>query len=170
MSYLAELCCRVGIDPGRLDRVKQLENEIDAAAAELADALDESVELSPNEFAQFVRELLTLGGLGAWSIRLRGPAGLVATAEGGQDSALPGRWVVWASRNADPVAADELRTLAEAVREEGAERGLRLTTGRFAEGALDLASEEGYRRIHLIDGGGVQELSRTHLGLPLAVG
>ena len=57
MSYLAELCCRVGIDPGRLDRVKQLENEIDAAAAELADALDESVELSPNEFAAVMAEI-----------------------------------------------------------------------------------------------------------------
>ncbi|MEV6210992.1 restriction endonuclease [Kitasatospora sp. NPDC051914] len=129
-----------------------------------------AAELSPNEFAQLVRELLTRGGLAAWSVRLRGPAGLVATAEGAPDSALPGRWVVWASRNTEPVAEEELRTLAEAVREEGAERGLRLTTGRFGEAALDLAAEEGYRRIHLIDGGGVQELSRTHLGLPLAVG
>ncbi|MEW1911463.1 restriction endonuclease [Kitasatospora sp. NPDC085895] len=127
-------------------------------------------ELSPNEFAQLVRELLTRGGLGSWSVRLRGPIGLVATAEGTADSALPGRWVVWASRNTDPVAEDEVRTLAEAVREEGAERGLRLTTGRFGEAALDLAAEEGYRRIHLIDGEGVRELSRTHLGLPLAAG
>ncbi|MEV8098679.1 restriction endonuclease [Kitasatospora sp. NPDC085879] len=129
-----------------------------------------TAELSPNEFAQLVRELLTRGGLGTWSVRLRGPFGLVATAEGAKDSALPGRWVVWASRNTDPVAEDELRTLAEAVREEGAERGLRLTTGSFGEAALDLAAEEGYRRIHLIDGEGVRELSRTHLGLPLAAG
>lgn len=133
-------------------------------------AVPSVAELSPIEFAHLVRELLTRGGLGAWSVRLRGPAGLVATAEGAQHSALPGRWVVWASRNAEPVAAEELRTLAEAVGEEGAERGLRLTTGRFGEAALDLAAEEHYRRIHLIDGGGVQELSRTHLGLPLALG
>ncbi|MCU7824695.1 restriction endonuclease [Kitasatospora sp. DSM 101779] len=129
-----------------------------------------AAELSPNEFAQLVRELLTRGGLGSWSVRLRGPFGLVATAEGTRGSALPGRWVVWASRNTDPVGEDELRTLAEAVREEGAERGLRLTTGMFGEAALDLAAEEGYRRIHLIDGEGVRELSRTHLGLPLAAG
>ncbi|WP_030274837.1 restriction endonuclease [Streptomyces sp. NRRL B-24484] len=129
-----------------------------------------AAELSSNEFAQLVRELFVRGGLGSWSVRLRGPFGLVATAEGAKDSGLPGRWVVWASRNTDPVAADELRTLAEAVREEGAERGLRLTTGRFGEAALDLAAEEGYRRIHLIDGEGVRELSRTHLGLPLAAG
>lgn len=127
-------------------------------------------ELSPNEFAQFVRELLTRGGLDVWSVRLRGPAGLVATAEGAHGSALPGRWVVWASRGAEPVAAEELRTLSDAVREEGAERGLRLTTGRFAEQALDLAAQEEYRRIHLIDGDGVSELSRTHLGHPLAAG
>ncbi|MFD9126680.1 restriction endonuclease [Kitasatospora sp. NPDC059571] len=133
-------------------------------------AVPSAAELSPNEFSVLVRELLTRGGLGAWSVRLRGPAGLVATAEGGRGSALPGRWVVWASRGAEPVAADELRTLAEAVREEGAERGLRLTTGRFAEAALDLAAEEAFHRIHLVDGAGVQELSRTHLGLPLATG
>ncbi|GJF34928.1 hypothetical protein KNE206_76280 [Kitasatospora sp. NE20-6] len=133
-------------------------------------AVPSVAELSPNEFAHLVRELLTRGGLDAWSVRLRGPVGLVATAEGAQHSALPGRWVVWASRNAEPVAEEELRTLAEAVREEGAERGLRLTTGRFGDAALDLAAEEPYRRIHLIDGGGVQELSRTHLGLPLGLG
>jgi restriction system protein len=131
-------------------------------------AVPSTAELSPNEFAVLIRELLTRGGLGAWSVRLRGPGGLVATAEGAANSALPGRWVVWASRGADPVAAEELRTLAEAVREEGAERGLRLTTGGFEEAALDLAAEEGYRRIHLIDGAGVQELSHTHLGMPLA--
>ncbi|GAA4998900.1 restriction endonuclease [Kitasatospora paranensis] len=131
-------------------------------------AVPSTGELSSNEFAVLVRELLTRGGLGAWSVRLRGPGGLVATAEGAAHSALPGRWVVWASRGADPVAAEELRTLAEAVREEGAERGLRLTTGGFEEAALDLAAEEGYRRIHLIDGAGVQELSHTHLGMPLA--
>ncbi|MER8188020.1 restriction endonuclease [Kitasatospora sp. NPDC094015] len=124
-------------------------------------------ELSSNEFAHLVRQLLTRGGLAGWSVRLRGPAGLVATGEGGPGSALPGRWVVWASRGSAPVGPDQLRTLAEAVREEGAERGLRLTTGRFTEQALDLAAGETHQHIHLIDGPGVQELARTHLGLPL---
>ncbi|GAA4849369.1 restriction endonuclease [Kitasatospora terrestris] len=124
-------------------------------------------ELSPNEFAHLVRTLLTAGGLADWSVRLRGAAGLVATAEGGPDSALPGRWVVWASRGSVPVGAEEVRTLAEAVREEGVERGLRLTTGRFADEALDLAAGDGFGRIQLVDGPGVQELALTHLGLPL---
>ncbi|GAA2840951.1 hypothetical protein GCM10010441_76470 [Kitasatospora paracochleata] len=130
-------------------------------------AVPATAELSPNEFAHLVRTVLTAGGLTGWSVRLRGPAGLVATAEGARGSALPGRWVVWASRGSDEVAAEEVRTLAEAVREEGAERGLRLTTGRFAEEALDLAAAEGYQRIHLIDGPGLRELAQTHLGLPL---
>ncbi|MGW6914100.1 restriction endonuclease [Kitasatospora sp. NPDC054939] len=124
-------------------------------------------DLSANEFTQLVRELLTRGGLAQWSVRLRGPAGLVATGEGADGSALPGRWVVWASRAEEPVAEEEIRTLAEAVREEAADRGLRLTTGRFSDGALDLTAEEGHRHIHLIDGDGVRELARTHLGLPL---
>ncbi|WP_371497131.1 restriction endonuclease [Kitasatospora sp. NBC_00374] len=124
-------------------------------------------ELSPNEFAHLIRELLTKGGLAGWSVRLRGPAGLVATGEGGPGSALPGRWVVWASREPEPVGEEQLRTLAEAVREEGAERGLRLTTGRFTDSALDLAAGGRHDHIHLIDGRGVQELARTHLGLPL---
>ncbi|WP_441246029.1 restriction endonuclease [Kitasatospora sp. McL0602] len=128
-------------------------------------AVPVAAELSSNEFLQLVRELLTRGGLAEWSVRLRGPAGLVATGEGGPGSALPGRWVVWASRGAEPVGAEELRTLAEAVREEGADRGLRLTCGRFAEAALDLAGEAAYAQIHLVDGDGVQELTRTHLGL-----
>ncbi|MEV0535316.1 restriction endonuclease [Kitasatospora sp. NPDC050463] len=127
-------------------------------------------DLSANEFAQLVRELLTRGGLEQWSVRLRGPAGLVATAEGAAGSALPGRWVVWASRGAGPVGEEEIRTLAEAVREESAERGLRLTTGRFTDEALDLSGGDGHQHIHLVDGDGVRELARTHLGLPLASG
>ncbi|WP_344329654.1 restriction endonuclease [Kitasatospora putterlickiae] len=65
---------------------------------------------------------------------------------------------------------EEIRTLAEAVREESAERGLRLTTGHFTDGALDLTGEDGHRHIHLVDGDGVRELAHTHLGLPLAAG
>ncbi|WP_354640541.1 restriction endonuclease [Kitasatospora camelliae] len=130
-------------------------------------AVPAAAELSANEFAHLVRRLLTAGGLAEWSVRLRGPAGLVATAAGASGTALPGRWVVWASRGTSEVGAEEIRTLAEAVREEGAERGLRLTSARFAEAALDLAAEEGYRRIHLIDGDGLRELARTQLALPL---
>ncbi|MEU6235498.1 restriction endonuclease [Kitasatospora sp. NPDC047058] len=137
-------------------------------AAVAGAAVPSAQDLSANEFAQLVRELLTRGGLAQWSVRLRGPAGLVATGEGPAGSALPGRWVVWASRAAQPVGEEEIRTLAEAVREESAERGLRLTTGRFTEEALDLAGEDGHQHIHLVDGDGVRELARTHLGLPVA--
>ncbi|WP_280719198.1 restriction endonuclease [Kitasatospora sp. MAP5-34] len=129
-----------------------------------------AADLSSNEFAHLVRELLTRGGLAEWSVRLRGPAGLVATGEGGPRSGLPGRWVVWASRGASPVEKEELRTLVDAVREEGADRGLRLTCGRFAEAALDLAGSAEYQQIHLVDGDGVRELTSTHLGLPLSTG
>ncbi|MEV6977887.1 restriction endonuclease [Kitasatospora sp. NPDC093806] len=139
-------------------------------AAQAAAAVPAAPDLSANEFAQLVRDLLTRGGLAQWSVRLRGPAGLVATGEGPSGSALPGRWVVWASRGAGPVQEEEIRTLAEAVREESAERGLRLTTGSFSDGALDLTGEDGHRHIHLVDGDGVRELARTHLGLPLAAG
>ncbi|MFB7618516.1 restriction endonuclease [Kitasatospora sp. NPDC056181] len=139
-------------------------------AAVAGPAVPSAPDLSANEFAQLVRELLTRGGLAQWSVRLRGPAGLVATGEGPAGSALPGRWVVWASRSAQPVGEEEIRTLAEAVREESAERGLRLTTGRFADEALDLTGEDGHQHIHLVDGDGVRELARTHLGLPLAAG
>ncbi|MFD7906658.1 restriction endonuclease [Kitasatospora sp. NPDC059747] len=145
---------RVGVEPAAL------------AGATVPAAPD----LSANEFAQLVRDLLTRGGLAEWSVRLRGPAGLVATGEGAPGSALPGRWVVWASRGAAEVAAEEIRTLAEAVGEESAERGLRLTTGRFTDEALDLTAEESHRHIHLVDGDGVRELAMTHLGLPLATG
>ncbi|MGW7584438.1 restriction endonuclease [Kitasatospora sp. NPDC054768] len=127
-------------------------------------------DLSANEFAQLVRDLLTRGGIAQWSVRLRGPAGLVATGEGAPGTALPGRWVVWASRDTASVGAEQIETLAEAVGEESAERGLRLTTGRFTEEVLDLTAEESHRHIHLIDGDGVRELAHTHLGLPLATG
>ncbi|MGW2254475.1 restriction endonuclease [Kitasatospora sp. NPDC001660] len=133
-------------------------------------AVPAALDLSANEFAQLVRDLLTRGGLAEWSVRLRGPAGLVATGEGAPGTALPGRWVVWASRGSAEVAAEEIRTLAEAVSEESAERGLRLTTGRFTDEALDLTAEESHRHIHLVDGDGVRELAMTHLGLPLAAG
>ncbi|KOV38085.1 hypothetical protein ADK60_02860 [Streptomyces sp. XY431] len=139
-------------------------------AAQAAVTVPAAPDLSANEFAQLVRELLTRGGLGQWSVRLRGPVGLVATGEGPVGSALPGRWVVWASRGEGPVGEEEIRTLAEAVREESAERGLRLTTGRFTDGALDLTGEDGHRHIHLVDGDGVRELTHTHLGLSLAAG
>ncbi|MFG3229122.1 restriction endonuclease [Kitasatospora sp. NPDC048194] len=139
-------------------------------AAQAGAAVPAAPDLSANEFAQLVRDLLTRGGLAEWSVRLRGPDGLVATGEGSPGSALPGRWVVWASRGATPVGAEQIMTLAEAVAEESAERGLRLTTGRFTDEALDLTAEESHRHIHLIDGDGVRELARTHLGLPLAAG
>ncbi|MFI6449590.1 restriction endonuclease [Kitasatospora sp. NPDC050543] len=136
-------------------------------AAAAGATVPSAADLSANEFAHLVRELLTRGGLTQWSVRLRGPAGLVATGEGEAGSALPGRWVVWASRAAEPVCEEEIRTLAEAVREESADRGLRLTTGRFAEPALDLVAEESHQHIHLVDGDGMRELTRTQLGLLL---
>ncbi|ARF80313.1 restriction endonuclease [Kitasatospora aureofaciens] len=139
-------------------------------AAQAGATVPAAPDLSANEFAQLVRDLLTRGGLAEWSVRLRGPAGLVATGEGSPGSALPGRWVVWASRDSASVGVEQIETLAEAVREESADRGLRLTTGRFADEALDLTAEESHRHIHLIDGDGVRELARTHLGLPLAAG
>ncbi len=139
-------------------------------AAQAGAAVPAAPDLSANEFAQLVRDLLTRGGLAEWSVRLRSPAGLVATGEGAPGSALPGRWVVWASRGAAPVTAEQIATLAEAVGEESAERGLRLTTGQFTDEALDLTAEESHRHIHLVDGDGVRELARTHLGLPLAAG
>ncbi|MDQ0308427.1 restriction system protein [Kitasatospora herbaricolor] len=139
-------------------------------AAAAGATVPSAADLSANEFAELVRELLTRGGLDGWSVRLRGPAGLVATGEGEAGSALPGRWVVWASRAAAPVAEEEIRTLAEAVREEAADRGLRLTTGRFSDAALDLTGDESHQHIHLVDGDGVRELARTHLGLPLGAG
>lgn len=136
--------------------------------AEAGRTVPSAGDLSGNEFVHLVRELLTRGGLAEWSVRLRGPSGLVATGSGEAGSALPGRWVVWASRPASAdaqVTETELHTLAEAVREEGADRGLRLTTGRFSERALDLAGE--LEQIHLVDGDGVRELTTTHLGLRL---
>ena len=139
-------------------------------AAAAGPAVPSADDLSANEFAHLVRELLTRGGLDGWSVRLRGPAGLVATGEGEPGTALPGRWVVWASRAGVPVTEEEIRTLAEAVREESADRGLRLTTGRFSDAALDLTGEESHQHIHLVDGDGVRELARTHLGLPLGTG
>ncbi|MFG2917192.1 restriction endonuclease [Kitasatospora sp. NPDC048298] len=139
-------------------------------AAQAGAAVPAAADLSANEFAQLVRDLLTRGGMAQWSVRLRGPAGLVATGEGAPGTALPGRWVVWASRDTASVGAEQIETLAEAVGEESAERGLRLTTGRFTEEVLDLTAEEGHRHIHLIDGEGVRELAHTHLGLPLATG
>ncbi|WP_405019380.1 restriction endonuclease [Kitasatospora sp. NBC_00070] len=146
-------------------------------SAEASRTVPSAADLSANEFAHLVRELLTRGGLTEWSVRLRGPSGLVATGAGEPGSALPGRWVVWASRPEESGGAGvpggqveevELRTLAEAVREEGADRGLRLTTGRFSERALDLAGE--LEQIHLVDGDGVRELTATHLGLRLGAG
>ncbi|MFD0569982.1 restriction endonuclease [Kitasatospora gansuensis] len=143
-------------------------------SAEAGRTVPSAADLSANEFVHLVRELLTRGGLTEWSVRLRGPSGLVATGAGEPGSALPGRWVVWASRPGeaggpgDQVEDVELRTLAEAVREEGADRGLRLTTGRFSERALDLAGE--LTQIHLVDGDGVRELTATHLGLRLGAG
>ncbi|WP_457033362.1 restriction endonuclease [Kitasatospora sp. P5_F3] len=146
-------------------------------SAEASRTVPSAADLSANEFVYLVRELLTRGGLTEWSVRLRGPAGLVATGAGEPGSALPGRWVVWASRPEEAGGAGvlgrqvedtELHTLAEAVREEGADRGLRLTTGRFSERALDLAGE--LEQIHLVDGDGVRELTATHLGLRLGTG
>ncbi len=127
------------------------------------------VDLSPVEFAGLVRELLTRGGLTDWSVRLRGGAGLVATGSGAPDSALPGRWVVCATRGAAPVGADQLRTLAEAVAEESATKGLWLTSGDFTEEALDLIDTDGFRHLHLADGTGFRSMAETHLGLPLSV-
>ncbi|MDH6113157.1 restriction system protein [Kitasatospora sp. MAP12-15] len=127
-------------------------------------------DLSPAEFAGLVRELFTRGGLTDWSVLLRGPSGLVATGSGAPDSALPGRWVVCASRRPGPVGEAEVRTLAEAVKEESAGNGLWLTAGDFTEEALDLVATEEYRRIHLADGAGFRSLAETHLGLPLSVG
>ncbi|WP_344444992.1 restriction endonuclease [Kitasatospora nipponensis] len=126
-------------------------------------------DLSCGEFAVLVRELFTRGGLSDWSVRLRGRSGLVATGSGAPGSALPGRWVICASRRPDEVGAPEVRTLAEAVEEESAGNGLWLTTGGFTEEALDLVDTEPYRRIHLADGAGFRALAETHLGLPLSV-
>ncbi|MFI5534553.1 restriction endonuclease [Kitasatospora sp. NPDC051853] len=159
---LRELSAAVSPDPYGLVGVEP--------GAEAGMTVPTAEDLSAHEFAHLVRELLTRGGLAEWSVRLRGPAGLVATAVGEEGSALPGRWVVWASRprGGAEVAAAELRTLVEAVREEGAERGLRLTTGRFAESALDLAAE--LPQIHLVDGDGVRELTESQLGMLLGAG
>ncbi|PYC81760.1 hypothetical protein C7C46_11090 [Streptomyces tateyamensis] len=127
-------------------------------------------DLSGGEFALLVREVLTRGGLADWSVRLRGPAGLLATGTGADRSALPGRWVVCASRRPGAVGAEEVRTLAEAVAEEGAGHGLWLSTGGFTEEALDLAESAEFRQIHLADGDGFRAMAETHLGLPLTVG
>ncbi|MFE0462567.1 restriction endonuclease [Kitasatospora sp. NPDC058965] len=126
-------------------------------------------DLSAGEFALLVREVLTRGGMADWSVRLRGHGGLVATGTGEPQSALPGRWVVCASRRPGAVGADELRTLAEAVAEEGAAHGLWLSTGGFTDEALDLAETAEYRQIHLADGDGFRAMAETHLGLPLTV-
>ncbi|WP_329568169.1 restriction endonuclease [Kitasatospora sp. NBC_01266] len=127
-------------------------------------------DLSPGEFAALVREVLTRGGLRDWSVRLRGHSGLVATGTGAPGSALPGRWVICASRRPGQVGAAEVRTLAEAVAEESAGHGLWLSTGGFTEEALDLIDTAEFRRIHLADGAGFRALAETHLGLPLATG
>ncbi|GAA1991887.1 restriction endonuclease [Kitasatospora viridis] len=126
-------------------------------------------ELSAGEFALLVREVLTRGGLGDWSVRARGRSGLVATGTGPADSALPGRWVVCASRRDEPIDPDGLRMLAEAVAEEAAGHGLWLSTGGFTEEALDLVETPDYRHLHLADGPGFRAMAETHLGLPLAV-
>lgn len=102
-------------------------------------------------------------------MRLRGGTGVVATGTGAPDSALPGRWVVCATRRSVPVGAAEVRTLADAVAEESAAHGLWLTSGDFTEEALDLVATEGFRQIHLADGAGFSSLAETHLGLPLSV-
>jgi restriction system protein len=132
-------------------------------------AVPSVADLSPGEFALLVREVLTKGGLRDWSVRLRGQAGLVATGAGAAESALPGRWVVCASRRPEPVGAAELVMLAEAVAEESAGHGLWLSTGGFTDEALDLVETPEYRHLHLADGPGFRAMAETHLGLPLAV-
>ncbi|MFF4651407.1 restriction endonuclease [Streptomyces sp. NPDC001380] len=125
-------------------------------------------DLSPAEFARLIRELTARMGLGGWTLRLRGRDGLVAVAEGGEATALPGRRVVWAARRPDGVDADAVRTLAEAVAEERADGGVWLTTAHFTPEAAELAAAD--ERLLLIDGDRLRLLLRTHLDGELASG
>lgn len=136
------------------------------AVAEL-DARPALVRMSPSGFEHLVRQLFEAMGMRAWATQTSHDDGIDAVAVN-EDPVIGGLCVVQAKRYRAVVPAEAVRSLAGAIEDNHASRGVLVTISWFGRSAHEFARRNG--RIQLIEGVELKHLLAEHLSLDAVVG
>jgi restriction system protein len=127
-------------------------------ALSLLDERPNLLELTPGEFEVLVQNLFTKMGLEAKQTR--------ASRDGGVDCVaydprpiLGGKVVIQAKRYKNTVGVSAVRDLFGTLQNEGASKGILVTTSGYGSASFDFAKN---KPIELIDGAGLLYLLKTH--------
>jgi restriction system protein len=129
-------------------------------AAGLDSRLD-LVKLHPRSFEALVKDLFTAMGMEAWETQATHDDGIDGAAIN-RDPILGGWCVIQAKRYRKIVQPESVRALAGSVVDQGATKGILVTTSWFGDASRRFANRN---RIQLIDGRELKDLLQRYLGL-----
>lgn len=142
-------------DPARLPSQRSATDE--ATSGGTGNGGTDLLQLPTEEFGQLIHQLLVRMGLEVGQVRPTGD-GLDCRA-GDPTPGEGGTWILHVVRSTQVLTASAVRTLAAAVHQEHAARGLLITTSGFGAGCFDFANG---KPLQLYDGTVLLALCRRH--------
>jgi restriction system protein len=130
------------------------------------DSRPDLVRLPPSAFESLVRELFTAMGMEAWETQASHDEGVDAVAIN-PDPIVGGWCVIQAKRYRRIVQPESVRALAGVVGDNGATKGILVTTSWFGGQSRQFANRN---RIQLIDGRELKDRLQKYLGLDVLLG
>lgn len=131
------------------------------AGTEVSSELDQRpnlMELTPNEFESLIQDLFTKMGLDTKHGR-RSRAGGVGCVAYDTRAVLGGKVVIQAKRYKKPVGVSAVRDLFGTVMNEGASKGILITTSGYGKSAFEFAND---KPLELLDGAELLALLAEH--------
>ncbi len=124
------------------------------------------LSLAPVEFERLIRQLFEVIGFRWWMTQASPDAGINGLGYS-DDPLLGGLCLVQAKRYSRIVGVTTVRELVGAVEQQGAIKGILVTTSWVSKASRDLAARHG--RIEIIDGGRLKSLLAEHLGIEVGL-
>ena len=138
------------------------------AASEVAEHLDSRanlMELTPNEFESLIQNLFTKIGLDTHQTQASRDGGVDAIAYDSRPI-FGGKIIIQAKRYKNTVGVSAVRDLYGTVLNEGASKGLLVTTSGYGKSSYEFAKN---KPLELLEGGHLLHLLKEHLGLDAVI-
>lgn len=130
------------------------------------DSRPDLVAMDPIDFEHLIRRLFEKIGLKSWVTQASRDDGIDAIAVN-EEPLIGGLCIIQAKRTKNVVSAETVRAVAALVVDNGASKGIVVTTAWFGKSSWGFAARN---RVELIDGRHLKSLLLEHLGIDALIG
>ncbi|GAA0365888.1 restriction endonuclease [Actinoallomurus spadix] len=130
------------------------------------DSRPDLLDMKPNEFEHFTRQLFETMGMKSWVTQASKDDGVDAVAVN-EDPVFGGLCVIQAKRYSGPVNVEAVRALAGVMEDKHATKGIMITTSWVTKDGHAFATRHG--RIQIMECEEIKYLCKEHLGLDVLI-